>query len=155
MRIVIILNLEIVAPTLSGNIGSPQNIEQAMGNAQSQGSNTMQPQPAPSNAPRPTQPAQTTNTSHAPQNRSNYGNQPQRSNNQSHTMRQNPVPSNAQGGDLSGFPIYPIKNLNPYQNRWTIKARVTAKSEVRTWTNAKGAGKLFSVDLVDQVTFLH
>lgn len=36
-----------------------------------------------------------------------------------------------------------------YQSRWTIKARVTAKSDIRTWSNAKGNGKLFNVDLLD------
>lgn len=35
-------------------------------------------------------------------------------------------------------------------NRWTIKARVTVKSDVRTWSNAKGEGKLFSVNLLDE-----
>ena len=43
----------------------------------------------------------------------------------------------------------PIASLSPYHNRWTIKARVTAKSDVRTWHNQKGEGKLFSVDLLD------
>jgi replication factor A1 len=43
----------------------------------------------------------------------------------------------------------PIANLNQYQNRWTIKARVTSKSEVRNWSNAKGQGNLFSMELVD------
>jgi ssDNA-binding replication factor A large subunit len=31
-----------------------------------------------------------------------------------------------------------------------IKARVTSKSPVRTWTNARGEGKLFSMDLIDE-----
>lgn len=31
-----------------------------------------------------------------------------------------------------------------------IKARVTSKSPVRTWANARGEGKLFSIDLVDE-----
>lgn len=43
----------------------------------------------------------------------------------------------------------PIASLNMYQNRWTIRARVTAKSDIRTWSNAKGEGSLFSVDLLD------
>jgi len=43
----------------------------------------------------------------------------------------------------------PINQLNQYQNRWTIKARVTSKSDVRTWSNAKGEGKLFSIELAD------
>ena len=46
----------------------------------------------------------------------------------------------------------PINSLNPYSsNKWTIKARVTSKGEVRNWTNARGAGKLFSVDLLDEL----
>jgi replication factor A1 len=43
----------------------------------------------------------------------------------------------------------PISALNVYQNTWTIKARVTAKSHVKHFTNAKGPGKLFSFDLLD------
>jgi len=46
--------------------------------------------------------------------------------------------------------VFPIGSLNPYQNRWVIKARVTSKSDIRTWSNARGEGKLFSVDLLDQ-----
>lgn len=47
-------------------------------------------------------------------------------------------------------PIYPIEGLSPYQNKWTIKARVTNKSDIRHWSNAKGEGKLFSVTLMDE-----
>lgn len=45
---------------------------------------------------------------------------------------------------------HPIASISPYQNNWTIKARITAKSPIRTWSNAKGEGKLFSIDLVDE-----
>ena len=33
--------------------------------------------------------------------------------------------------------------------RWVIKARVMSKSDIRTWNNARGEGKLFSMDLCD------
>ena len=45
--------------------------------------------------------------------------------------------------------ILPINALNSYQNRWTVKARVTAKSEIRRYSNARGEGKFFSFDLLD------
>lgn len=44
----------------------------------------------------------------------------------------------------------PINSLSPYQNKWIIKARVMSKSNIRTWNNAKGEGKLFSMDLKDE-----
>ena len=46
--------------------------------------------------------------------------------------------------------MVPIRSLNPYQTRWTIRARVTTKSEVRHSHNARGDGKLFSVDMLDE-----
>lgn len=45
--------------------------------------------------------------------------------------------------------VVPISALNPYTNRWTIKARITSKTEIRTWSNPKGEGSLFSIDLLD------
>ena len=44
--------------------------------------------------------------------------------------------------------VYPIKDLSPYLD-WPIKARVTQKSDIKIWTNARGEGKLFSVTLLD------
>ncbi|KAG9244496.1 putative RFA1 protein [Calycina marina] len=46
--------------------------------------------------------------------------------------------------------IYPIEGLSPYHNKWTIKARVTNKSDIKTWHKQTGDGKLFSVNLLDQ-----
>lgn len=45
--------------------------------------------------------------------------------------------------------IMPITALNPYQGRWTIKARVTSKGELRHYNNPRGDGKVFSFDLLD------
>lgn len=46
--------------------------------------------------------------------------------------------------------VFPIEGLSPYQNNWKIKARVTQKSDIRTWSNQRGEGKLFSVVLMDE-----
>ncbi|KAH7889519.1 hypothetical protein F5I97DRAFT_1995013 [Phlebopus sp. FC_14] len=53
-------------------------------------------------------------------------------------------------GGRPGKSIYPIEGLSPYQNNWTIKARVTQKSDIRTWSNQRGEGKLFNVTLMDE-----
>jgi ssDNA-binding replication factor A large subunit len=33
--------------------------------------------------------------------------------------------------------------------RWSAKVRVTSKTDLRTYNNQRGAGKMFSVDLTD------
>lgn len=63
------------------------------------------------------------------------------------------APSSTQNLDTTTFDgraTHPISGLSPYQNKWVIKARVTAKSAMRTWSNAKGEGKLFNFDLMDE-----
>lgn len=49
-----------------------------------------------------------------------------------------------------GRRVTPIETLSPYQNNWTIKARVSYKGDLRTWSNARGEGKLFSVNFLDE-----
>ncbi|KAI8725264.1 Replication protein A subunit [Fusarium sp. LHS14.1] len=49
-----------------------------------------------------------------------------------------------------GSNIYPIEGLSPFAHKWTIKARVTSKSDIKTWHKATGEGKLFSVNLLDE-----
>ena len=43
----------------------------------------------------------------------------------------------------------PISALSPYTEGWIIRARCTQKSDIKTWTNAKGEGKLFSATMID------
>ncbi|XP_077397199.1 replication protein A 70 kDa DNA-binding subunit isoform X2 [Festucalex cinctus] len=46
--------------------------------------------------------------------------------------------------------VVPIASLNPYLSKWTIRVRVTNKSSIRTWSNSRGEGKLFSMEIVDE-----
>ncbi|XP_071362308.1 replication protein A 70 kDa DNA-binding subunit-like isoform X2 [Trachinotus anak] len=54
------------------------------------------------------------------------------------------------GSPGSSTKVIPIATLNPYQSKWTVRARVTNKSNIRTWSNSKGEGKLFSFEIVDE-----
>lgn len=74
-----------------------------------------------------------------------YGRSNQPSYHQQHPLYSNSNP-NAKN-DASR--IIPIAALNPYQGRWTIKAWVTAKTEIKRYSNPRGEGKLFSFDLLD------
>lgn len=58
-----------------------------------------------------------------------------------------PMGQSSKGGRPEA--IFKIEGLSPYQNNWTIKALVTQKSEIKTWSNQKGEGKLFNVTLMD------
>lgn len=50
-----------------------------------------------------------------------------------------------------GRRVQPIQSLNPYMGAtWTIRARCASKSEMRTYTNAKGEGNLFNVEFIDE-----
>ena len=79
-----------------------------------------------------------------PQTNNAYGALPQRGNNPYASSNAGPVARSDSHAN-----ILPINALNSYQNRWTIKARVTSKSDIRRYSNARGEGKFFSFDLLD------
>lgn len=60
------------------------------------------------------------------------------------------MPGGGGGGATGGVNIYPIEALSPYAHKWTIKARVSSKSDIKTWHKTSGEGKLFSVNLLDE-----
>lgn len=75
-----------------------------------------------------------------------YGNKPQQP-----AAPDRVLPSRTGSASTSSHAtIYPIEGLSPYAHKWTIKARVTNKSEIRTWQKATSEGKLFSVNLLDE-----
>ena len=61
-----------------------------------------------------------------------------------------PIAAHSGASGRQGRSVYPIEGLSPYQNNWTIKARVTHKSDIKTWSNQRGEGKLFNVTLMDE-----
>jgi len=66
-----------------------------------------------------------------------------------HSVQSSVIDNNLQR-DIDVSNIHPINSLSPYQNKWTIRARVVNKAPVRTWNNQRGEGKLFSMDLLDE-----
>lgn len=46
--------------------------------------------------------------------------------------------------------ITPIDQLSPYQNNWKIKARLSYKGDMRTWSNQRGEGKLVNFNFLDE-----
>ena len=60
------------------------------------------------------------------------------------------LPSRTNTNSSSHANIYPIEALSPYAHKWTIKVRCTNKSDIKTWHNKNGEGKLFSVNLLDE-----
>ena len=78
-----------------------------------------------------------------------YGSKPQAQ--QQQTPQQSlPSRTNGTAANRGGHGnILPIEALSPYAHRWTIKARCTHKSDIKTWHNKNGEGKLFSANFLD------
>lgn len=75
-----------------------------------------------------------------------YGNKPAQQQNKQQSLPARTAPSSS----AAHANIYPIEALSPYAHKWTIKARCTHKSDIKTWHNKNGEGKLFSVNLLDE-----
>lgn len=52
--------------------------------------------------------------------------------------------------DGEGSILKPIAHLNPFQQRWTIKARCTHKGPIRTFMRDQQEGKVCSVEFIDE-----
>jgi len=135
-------------------IGAPINIEETSGGAQQQQQHAP-PQAAPQQAPRAAAPQQ---NYQRPQQQApaqqQFAPRPQQQQAPQNNFRNNAAANRPPQGrdDFSQTVILPISKLNFHVNRWTIKARVTHKSDVREFNSAKlpsGKGKLVSIDLLD------
>jgi replication factor A1 len=132
--------LDVVSGPLNSNIGNPLNVESVGGIHTPFGSapGAPQHQAAPAHSAHPPAPAAA--AAAAPIN------SPQAA---IKTQPRVQVPATAPA-DIANQHIFPINTINPYLPKWTIRARVTHKSDMKTWNNQKGSGTLFSVDLLDE-----
>ncbi|XP_052472753.1 replication protein A 70 kDa DNA-binding subunit [Carassius gibelio] len=126
-RVIVILDIEVIksADQMAGKIGDPTPYVEGQSKQQST---------APAPTVRPLQPQNGNDGSMNRPSAQSFGKKPMA------------APSTPGGSSK----VVPISSLNPYQSKWTVRARVTNKSAIRTWSNSKGDGKLFSMELVDE-----
>ncbi|XP_061917975.1 replication protein A 70 kDa DNA-binding subunit [Entelurus aequoreus] len=130
-RVVIILEVEVLKPAaeVNGRIGDPTPYSDAQ----------------------PKAPQQAAPPVHAAAPTSRPPLQPQTGNNVNRVVGKEFEKKSAMPGTPGGASkVVPIASLNPYLSKWTIRARVTNKSNIRTWSNSRGDGKLFSMEIVDE-----
>ena len=60
------------------------------------------------------------------------------------------LPSRSTPTSTNHSSLYPIEALSTWAHKWTIKARCTHKTAIKTWHKNTGEGKLFSVNLLDE-----
>ena len=149
-RVLILLDLNVMArgSDIGERLGNPQqfkpgearneNTAQPNGKQTSQAQSPVKKEPTPNNY---NESAMTHNRPPQAANNFRQGNNPQTSN---YSIK----PSTP--GTPGSTRVHAIASLTPYQNRWRIRARVTQKSGIRTWSNSRGEGKLFSVNLLDE-----
>ena len=128
--VLILLQLTVLGQT-EEKIGTPVNIEQPAGQGLEQATGN---QPTGNSSVPPVQPQTIHPVIHQVQ----------------HPAQASSSRSGNQAGMAQQRLVFPIESLNPYQNKWTIKARITQKSEIRHWSNSKGEGKLFNVTFMDE-----
>ncbi|EGZ23584.1 hypothetical protein PHYSODRAFT_556228 [Phytophthora sojae] len=148
-RILIVLSIGDIVPAFD-RIGNPQSIEGSKG-APIPAAPAASAPPAASLGARPAAPVQS--SFQQPSAPVNQYNQPPAAP-LSYAPPAKPAPSAYNRGPVvrqdPNVRLSDIQSLNPYAGgRWTIKARVTNRAPIKNWTNARGSGKLFSVDLLD------
>lgn len=165
-RLCVIMSFDIVDANQTERIGDPKDFDvgfshDSVYNNQNSNENSA---PAASTAPPPMY-NRTNNSDSYGGSKNNSGSPPTKPNPYASPGNRNPYSNSRSsygGGGVSNAPIVhnqssgaggprttPISQLNMYQNRFTIKGRVTSKGEVRTWANAKGEGTLMSIEVLD------
>ncbi|XP_075445419.1 replication protein A 70 kDa DNA-binding subunit [Ascaphus truei] len=126
-RVIIVMEMEVLksADMVMGKIGNPVPYNEGQGPAQPA---------APAPAPAPSKPQ--------------HHSAPPTSTNRVLSKTFGGGSVSTPGGSQSK--VVPIASLNPYQSKWTVRARVTNKGQIRTWSNSRGEGKLFSIEMVDE-----
>ncbi|XP_030010008.1 replication protein A 70 kDa DNA-binding subunit-like isoform X1 [Sphaeramia orbicularis] len=141
-RVVIVIDMDIIksAEEIGGRIGNPTPI-----NADSKTSSSQDPVSSTAVSSSSPPPAAVPGPSH---NKSSSTLTPPKGCGRGFTGKSPMKASNT--SPVSTTKVIPVASLNPYQSKWTVRARVTNKSSIRTWSNSRGEGKLFSFEIVDE-----